>query len=639
MATVNMGQDAGTMEGLDVRACENDDEARTGGLTRRNVLAAGGLVAAGSMTGCLDRVAGVVTNTDSSPAGAMSGAAAGFRHSYGSGGGKVSLAYDIGDGDVEHVPVTLRAGDGILSSEVGLDGWLTDDDIVPPAQDYNSTRSNRRKNAFVPWDDDETDDDVYSRVLELERSLLTQVDSASDSVSRRSEEDARRMLDTLLGTIDEVRAELDGCPSDVCVAVRGSADKRHQGATRASRAVDAGDWGTAEDELREIRGIIESDVRRLEDALDDETSEEVKELYAYLDDEPVIGERFCVCLPDARLPRGGPAVGDEITPRGIMEYLTGEARRCGTDGGGDLYCWGRNERARLSAEIREEENKHRRVAAFATDGGVCVTGVPADAEGAEDMVALEHCRNAASPALFKKCRVSSSADADDWGNELTEGDVTVSPTFVCPVVAQPDDAPVPFYALLYFTRCRCGDEYLYTGGWLIDDAALHHDSCTLLVAEESPAVVRFTPEDARRGNEDAARRKVRATVGDVRRRSQGAVVYDGAIDDEALEHLPDALRDGEGLDGVAGLAVASISKRSARTGRNPQTGKEIKIPARDGSVASEDETAMRCLTTALDCPVAHLTDAGGMSVDEKAAAYDAFVQIQGIDSEGEPTEA
>ena len=531
-----MSQDVGTKEGSDARVYSEQESATgsdRGGVTRRATLAAGGLVLAGSAAGCLDRVAGVVTNTESSPAGAMSGASAGFhRGRGGGGGGRVSLAHDIGNGDVEHVPVTIRAGEGFLSGEVGIDGWLTDDDIVPPANDYNSVRSNKRRSAFVPWDDgDDMDEDT-----------------------------------------------------------------------------------------------------------DDDVSEEVEQLYAYLDDKPLIGERFSVCLPDARLPRGGPSVADEVTPRGIVEYLTGDAASCGTDDEGSLYCWGKNERARLSAELHEDDEKRRGVAAFATDGGVCVAGVPADAEGAEEMVALEHCRNGSSHA--QKCTVSSSADLGDWGDELTVGDVTISPTFVCPVVAQPDDAPVPFYALLYFTRCRHGEEYIYTGGWLIDDAALHYNSCTLLVAEESPVVVGFTPEDARSGNEDMARRKVRTAMGDVRRRSQGAVVYDGAIDDEALEHMPDALQEGGGLDGLAHLvAVSSISRRSARTGRNPQTGKEIKIPARDGPIASDDEEAMRCVMTALDCPVAHLTDADGMSVDEKAAAYDAFLKIEGIDSEGEPTEA
>lgn len=41
-------------------------------------------------------------------------------------------------------------------------------------------------------------------------------------------------------------------------------------------------------------------------------------------------------------------------------------------------------------------------------------------------------------------------------------------------------------------------------------------------------------------------------------------------------------------------------------------------------------TPMRCVLTALDCPVAHLTDADSLSTREKAAAYDAFLKIESV---------
>ena len=41
----------------------------------------------------------------------------------------------------------------------------------------------------------------------------------------------------------------------------------------------------------------------------------------------------------------------------------------------------------------------------------------------------------------------------------------------------------------------------------------------------------------------------------------------------------DALKNGDKLI-LVGFGTFSVSKRAARTGRNPQTGKEIKIPAK-----------------------------------------------------------
>lgn len=511
---VGVGGNRGEVDAID---------GRKRGVTRRNVLAAAGLLTAGAMAGCVDRVAATVTNTTSSPAAAMSGASFGFRHD----GSHAGRAYDVGNGGVEHVPARISAEAGSFSGSVTLEGWRTDGDVVAPAQDYNSVRSNKRRSAFVPFDDSNGDG--------------SDGDDADDAV--------------------------DG---------------------------------------------------------DDAVSEDLESLYAYLGDEPTIGERFTVCLPDARLPRGGPAVADEVTPRRIVQYLTGAAASCGVDADDTLWCWGGGGSSRSKTTFSERPDGERGVAAYAMDGGVCVAGVPGDADEASELIALvPEQRDGSTPARF----TAVDADQDGWGEERVVGDVAVSPTFVLPIVARPADAPVPFYALCYFTRCRHGGEYLYTGGWLIDDAALHEDSCTLLVAEESCPIMALMPTDA--GREDAVRRKARELAGDRRRRGRGAVIYDGAIDEEALEYLPDALGRGEGLDGV--LSLVEASSRSARTGRNPQTGKEIQIPARDGPVTSDDATAMRCVMTALDCPVAHLVEADDLGVEEKIEAFDAFLKIVGID--------
>lgn len=490
------------------------------GITRRSVLAAAGLAAATSMAGCVDRAAARVTKTTSSPAAAMSGAMLGFRQ-----GAETAAAYDLGDRAIEHVPAEVRATAGSFSGSVTLEGWLTDGDIVSPAKNYNSTRSNRRKNAVVPFDDaNEGGDDS-----EDSEDVVSDGDSVSEAFA----------------------ADIDA-------------------------------------------------------------------LYTYLDDEPTLGERLCVCLPDARLPRGGPAVADEVTPRRVIQYLTGEAARCGVDDEGALWCWGSGDSSRQQTTFSTAVDGRRRVAAFATREGVCVAGVAPDADGASEELAI------VPTAVDGSVRFTvEEADMDGWGEEVVVGDVAVSSTIVCPIVVQPNDAPVPFYALLSLTRCRHGDEYLYVCGWLIDDAAVQYDSCTLLAASEVCPVVGITPEEAR--DTDAARRVLQGVAAQARRREQGAVVYDGPIDDGALRHLPDALAEGDGLDGVVSLVTSS--NRSARTGRNPQTGKEIQIPAKNVPTGSEEGTEMRCLLTALDCPIVHLVEADGI---ERSAKIDGLSSLTSV---------
>ena len=50
--------------------------------------------------------------------------------------------------------------------------------------------------------------------------------------------------------------------------------------------------------------------------------------------------------------------------------------------------------------------------------------------------------------------------------------------------------------------------------------------------------------------------------------------------DGFITSTTDALKKGDRIS-LVGFGSFSVSKRSARTGRNPQTGKEIKIPAKN----------------------------------------------------------
>ena len=50
--------------------------------------------------------------------------------------------------------------------------------------------------------------------------------------------------------------------------------------------------------------------------------------------------------------------------------------------------------------------------------------------------------------------------------------------------------------------------------------------------------------------------------------------------DAFIKATTQALKKGDRVAALVGFGSFSVAKRSARTGRNPQTGKEIKIPAK-----------------------------------------------------------
>lgn len=49
--------------------------------------------------------------------------------------------------------------------------------------------------------------------------------------------------------------------------------------------------------------------------------------------------------------------------------------------------------------------------------------------------------------------------------------------------------------------------------------------------------------------------------------------------DSVINNVTESLKKGEKVT-LVGFGTFSVTKRKARTGRNPQTGKEIKIPAK-----------------------------------------------------------
>jgi len=79
------------------------DSAGDTAISRRSVLAAGGIVVFGGLSGCLDRVASAATNTGASPAAVFAGRS------------RDGDATTLGDPRVTRLTPALRAGSGTLS--------------------------------------------------------------------------------------------------------------------------------------------------------------------------------------------------------------------------------------------------------------------------------------------------------------------------------------------------------------------------------------------------------------------------------------------------------------------------------------------------------------------------------------------
>ena len=581
--------------------------------TRRVVLAAGGAVALGALAGCtaLDELQDqasdqAVRTRTASPASFYTGGETGD-----------VTAYRSNPVDVRFVPPTLQAD----SRRIEIDGWSTSAATKP--EDYNTPRSNRS----VWWpgpDDTDSDDDGTSTLvtaLDIERSLLIYADAATEAVDDRSNDDAKASLDAFIGGTAEIRAELADCPTETCTTLSEHADERAGLAQDASDAVDAGEWDTAKQSIQQARRIVQGDIERINDELDsdgDGILDGTESLYDYLDGEPTIGEQFVVSLPDARARGGGPALADELTPRRVIQYFTGErnAESCGeTDEAvtvhRDLSC-----RDLLTSTLELDDGLNldqprsidktdirRGVAAFGTSGGVVVTGASPAAEIAEPMARISgQCCGGASGKPTICCNVLES-----WGEDITSGEATASETFVVPVAATPPDCPSPLPALLFVRRIRHDNQLLYVGGWQIDDGALYEDAATLLVTDGPNLVAGVTRSDIEdggvaletNGNDRVVRKKPGRT-------KYGNITLSALYDSDA-EYLPAGAHSVCRDDGK--LYCWGVQSRETLA-RHDTTDCDD----------SDPDTHPSALTTALDAPVLHLVGAAEASNDVKFKA-------------------
>jgi hypothetical protein len=259
-------------------------------------------------------------------------------------------------------------------------------------------------------------------------------------------------------------------------------------------------------------------------------ADEDDELVAYLGGEPIVAERFTVCLPDAEVPGGNGSIREEVTPERLIAYLTGES-----DGEGRVYSWGPSKTAGSDGGGDCDDSD-----SDVYPGAVCgttphfiaeVSGPMATGGGLEvvrsddgSVFLLSGDRSADGARIKTEMLMTLSADPIIAGPDGDGSDTSCSDDDPCgpgvwtrttesgsssgvsvyQVMVQPPRCPKPFPAVLYVQRCESNDQLVYTGGWVIDDAALYEDSVTVLSMAGPTEVVGVGLSDLGGSFEDVA---------------------------------------------------------------------------------------------------------------------------------------
>ena len=613
-----------------------------GSISRRRLLAASGVLAVGSLAGCLNRVASTVTNTGSSPAAVFAGA-------------------DWNDDDTE---VTFEMAPGsphvarltpTLAERVELEGWVTSsammtqnhnssrshkhnlrgddgdsdgdgvgDGTAGARANYNNTRSNRSgiRPPDILDDELEADDETVRRVSQLDAQLQEATAAAATAISKRSARTGRNpetetAITEALGDMEAVlatmRAVLERCSDESCVAALTNVGHREADVRRATEHVENGEWAAFGMTGGDDDDLLVGDYLLPSAAFDPSglfSAAEQAVLFRYLEENPVVAERFTVCLPDAEIPGGNGSIREEVTPERLFAYLTGG------DGGPGLSKADSKVRAVGSGGDCDDDDPTGHpgavcgttphfvaevtgpvatggglVAERAGDGHVIVTNTPpAAGKGASVVV----CPAEGEPfepvglgAWGKKTR-DVPTTMESQGRLL---DLTVSQ-----VQVQPPGCPQAFPALVYVSRGLSDGQLIYSGGWVIDDAALYDDSVTVLTLAESARVVGieccFDYDSDGDGFGD-----VLARAGLSERERRGARIESGAVDE---------------------LVTSGLLSASA--------GEDIVVRKRPGREASEvslevtgDEYGF-VTHVPVDAPVLHLVNAASASSEVKFKA-------------------
>jgi hypothetical protein len=127
----------------------------------------------------------------------------------------------------------------------------------------------------------------------------------------------------------------------------------------------------------------------------------------------------------------------------------------------------------------------------------------------------------------------------------------------------PPDCPSPFPALLYVRRCKNADQYIYSGGWVIDDGSLYENSVTLVAVDDLTEVIGVGAGDL--DGDGYGDVMARHLSGDRERR--GARVFDGAVSDAVAEGV---LSEADGEDII-------LRKRPGRETRQEEGTNDVPV--------------------------------------------------------------
>ncbi|WP_435073261.1 hypothetical protein [Halorubrum sp. HHNYT27] len=347
---------------------------------------------------------------------------------------------------------------------------------------------------------------------------------------------------------------------------------------------------------------------------DDEVDE--ADLIEYLENEPTIGERFTICLPDTKLPGDRGSLAEELTLDRALAYFAPSREPNGVrapfheqygsqgveyDDDGciqidgpvslhkDIAC-----QNILSAEIDTYRTANRGIVGYGTEGAAVVSAAPVSSD-------------TIGKRVFLTTDVTGEIILGEDRDMVMPGDgETVSQTLVCPVAVTPEGCPSPLPGLFYVRRIIHDDQIIFAGGWILDEGALFEDSVTLLFDEGPTEVASVTPEDIESDNYGDR------IVGQFSRdRSQlGSLI--GIAQGQETE-----MNKAELIESMASEAFQTDQGRKGLNAVNVKVLGEVGGGG-DGDDGSDDP--IQLTATALDAPLVHLANAAGTGNDVKFKA-------------------